>query len=234
MEKQLSFVKKIIIFVAAVMICGKAFAQTPSVVQNIRFPLWAELDAYPGTEFAAEDIIAEEYAYPLRRIKDVAPFLMDGMVYGWKFSYTPSDKTRGVEEYFSVEPIQLVESTKKNIRYSSVWIEDNKFNCWVDYTRSTYQVDDYNHWASIQNPAIQGTGYGDLSKGFDGIKDAAKDALKDAVRSYYQEVLKNKPKEITGSVLIRKTPTMGVKNGQYVINLDFFLECGRIKEYTQF
>ena len=172
--------------------------------------------------------------------------------------YTPSDKTRGVEEFFEITPVRddglsaqvfeenLVSSRSErlpealegqpafDIKYSSVWIEDNRFNCWVDYTRTDYEVQTYNLWASIQNPTIQGRGFGELSLGFEGIKQAAQDALKNAVRDYYRNTIKNKPKEITGRVLLRKTPMIGIDNGRYVIKLDFFLECGTIIEYTQF
>ena len=49
-----------------------------------------------------------------------------------------------------------------------------------------------------------------------------------------RNTIKNKPKEITGRVLLRKTPMIGIDAGRYVIKLDFFLECGTILEYTQF
>ena len=209
------------------------FAQTPSIIEHIRFAIWADVDAYPGTEAAATDAQAGEFDYPIARIKEIVPFLMEGLVYGWNFSYTPSDKTRGVEEYLEVTPVRA-EKSKFDIKYSSVWIENNRFNCWVDFTRTDHQVQTYNLWASIQNPTIQGRGYGDLTKGFDGIKEAAEDSLKNAVRSYYRNLIKNKPKQITGAVLLRKTPLLGIDSGRYVINLDFFLECGTIEEYTQF
>ena len=217
---------------------NKLFAQTPSIIRHIRFPIWAEVDAYPGTEAAAADVDSEEFSYPIARIKETVPFLIEGLVYGWKFTYVPSDKTRGVEEYFEIEPVQKLADGQENdggtIEYSSVWIENNRFNCWVDFTRTDHQVQTYNLWASIQNPTIQGRGYGDLTKGFEGIKEAAVDSVKNAVRSYYRNLIKNKPKQITGAVLLRKTPLLGIDSGRYVINLDFFLECGTIEEYTQF
>ena len=92
-------------------------------------------------------------------------------------------------------------------------------------------IQEINH-RYIKNPVIQGVGYGDLKKGFPGLKDAAYDALKNAVREYYRAIIKNKPKEITGSVLIRDIPTIGISSGRYIFNLDFFLECGKIIEYS--
>ena len=241
MERQLQRLKIFLVF-TLIFAFGAAgfsgnntlFAQTPSIIRNIRFPVWAEVDAYPGTQAAADDVEAQEYSYSIARIKETVPFLIEGLVYGWKFTYVPSDKTRGVEEYFEVVPLRGDGTSGFDIKYSSVWIENNRFNCWVDYARTDYEVQVYNLWASIQNPTIQGRGYGDLTKGFEGIKEAAEDALKNAVRDYYRNLIKNKPKEISGSVLLRKTPLLGIDSGRYVINLDFFLECGSIEEYTQF
>ena len=96
------------------------------------------------------------------------------------------------------------------------------------------QIQNYNLWASIQNPTIQGQGFGSISLGFDGIVEATKDAVKKAVREHYRGQIKNKPKEITGSVLIRKQPLLGIDAGKYTIKLDFFLECGTIRYYTVF
>ena len=57
--------------------------------------------------------------------------------------------------------------------------------------------------------------------------------LSPEVRSkIFQVIVKNKPKEINGAVLVRNFPTLGISSGRYVINLDFFLECGKIIEYS--
>ena len=200
-------------------------AQVPSVIQNIRIPLWAELDAYPvmaGEEDAGEN----QYDYPVKSLKETAPFIIGGMVYGWEFYYTPSDKQRNVEE--------ILEVTENGIEYSSPWIQDNKLNAWCSYRRNESQVQNYYLWSSIQNPIVQGRGYGSVALGFEGLRVAANDALKNAVRAYYRNLIKNKPKAITGKVLIRDMPQIGIDAGRYVINLDFFLECGKIIEYKMY
>ena len=231
------YLQKIKIFLAAILFLNfftiSLCAQTPSVIEHIRFPLWAELDAYPGLE-GAYDPDAGIYDYPISRIRELAPFLMEGMVYGWDYVYVPYDKTRGVEEYFELTQIQPLDGPSDLITYSSPWIEGNRLNCWCDFTRSEYQIQNYYLWASIQNPTIQGRGYGKISDGFDGIRAAAEDAAKNAVREHYREIIKNKPKEIRGKLLLRKIPILGIDAGRYTIKLDFFMECGRILEYKQF
>ncbi len=210
---------------------GTAFAQTPSVIRNIRLPLWAELDAYPGLELSSTEDEGQ-FDFPVAQMRRIAPFIINGMVYGWKFVYVPYDKARGVEEYLEITEIVPVDVIRGGITYASPWISDNNLNCWAEYTRTDSQVQSYNLWASIQNPVIAGIGYGSVEKGFEGIEEAARESLKAAIRNHYRKTIKNKPKEINGSVLIRKFPTLGIDSGRYVINLDFFLECGKIIEYS--
>lgn len=225
--------KKLLLFVTFCFFNFSIICQTPSLIKHIRFPVWAQVDAYPG--WTDENSTADEnFGYPINSIKEMTPFLINGMVYGWDFIYVPSDKLRGVEEYFELKEINPGEDLSAQIQYSSTWIEDNKFNCWVDFERTDMQVRNYNLWASIRNPVIKGIGYGALADGFEGIKKASEEAVKNAIREHYRTKFKNKPKEISGSVLIRKSPLMGIDQGRYVVNLDFFLENGKIKQYTQF
>ena len=236
MERRIQTVKKsafskIIFSLLLLLLTGGLSAQTPSVVRNIRLPLWAELDAYPGLELSGGKDEGQ-FDFPIQQMHRIAPFIMNGMVYGWDFVYVPYDKARGVEEYLEITEIVSEDVIRGGIKYSSPWIADNNLNCWVEYTRTDSQVQSYNLWASIQHPVIAGIGYGSVEKGFEGIEEAARESLKAAIRNHYRKTIKNKPKEITGSVLIRKFPTLGIDSGRYVINLDFFLECGRIVEYS--
>ena len=229
MERHLQTLKS---FIFAFVFAGfSLFSQTPSVIRNIRLPLWAELDAYPGLELSADEN-SGQFDFPVSQMRRIAPFIISGMVYGWNFVYVPYDKARGVDEYLEVTEIVSSDVIKGGIKYTSPWISENNLNCWVEYVRTDSQVQTYNLWKSIKNPVIGGIGYASVEKGFDGIEEAARESLKDAIRNYYRKVIKNKPKEITGSVLIRDFPTLGITSGRYVINLDFFLECGRIVEYS--
>ena len=233
MERHLQTLKKY--FFLILFAGGMLYAQTPSVVRNIRLPLWAELDAYPGLQPADGENDSQnkgQFDFPVKQMQKIAPFIISGMVYGWNFVYVPYDKARGVEEYLEVTEIVSSDVIKGGITYVSPWISDNNLNCWVEYTRTDSQIQNYNLWSSIQNPVIGGIGYASVEKGFEGIEEAAREALKDAIRNYYRKTIKNKPKEINGAVLVRDFPTLGISSGRYVINLDFFLECGKIVEYT--
>ena len=70
------------------------------------------------------------YDYPISRIRKTAPFLIEGMVYGWEFSYTPQDNARGVEETLEITEIVPSENFLRLISFSSVWFEkeDNELS----------------------------------------------------------------------------------------------------------
>lgn len=227
MEKRTSLIFIIL------LLATNLFSQHLDFQKNIRIPIWAELDAYPELK-EAQDTNAGIFDYPLSRLKTVAPFLITGMTYGFSFSYTPSDKLRNVSEFLEVIPLQELTEKDGNIIYSTPWIENNKLNCWIDFTRTPQMQWTYKMWNTIKINKIKGRGKGKISDGFDGIQNATNDCIKNAIRSHYQQIIKNKPKEICGKVIIRNTPSIAINAGHYIVELDFFLETDKIVKYTQF
>ena len=233
--------RKTFFFLLLVMSCASlAFAQKVYQDQQIRFALWAARDAYPGyfdkakkqSSAKASDNI---YAVPVQRIKEVTPFLLEGMIYGWQFDYTPYDKARRVEEYFEFSPVQtLTDADKAQITYTKPWAQDDRLWCWVEFQRSPQMMHIFNSWQVITNPHIKGIGYARLIDGFEGIQEACGEALKNAVREYERKLIKNKPKEIMGRVMITEPPLIGIDAGRYIVTLDFFLETDRIVKYETF
>ena len=226
---------------------GQLYPQEVSFQRKIRLPLWAELDAYPGLVEAGHSKKGEKkipddetkynkgiFDHAIGQMKRLTPFLFNGMVYGWEFDYTPSDKLRGVPEYFEVKETRPFDEESKKIRYEKPWFDESKVHCWAVFERDDAMTASWKQWADVKNPRILGLGGGKVSKGFEGIQDAAKNALKDAVRNYYRKILRNKPKQITGRVLINKVPAILINSGEYQLQLDFFLETGIIKEYQNF
>ena len=207
------------------------FSQDVSQERLVRFSLWASTEIYPGVEKPEKDTLA----LPVRKIKQVSPFILSGMLYGWHFEYVPYDKARGVPEYFEFTLIQeLTDAELDSIKYAKPWIEDSILNCWVEFRRSETQIHIYKGWESVLHPRIKGEGYARLSEGFDGIQKACGEAVKMAVRNYERKWIKTKPKEISGTVFMREPPKIGVDAGRYKVTLDFFMETDKIVEYKTF
>ena len=175
------------------------------------------------------------YQYSVNEIKNLAPFVFEGIIHGWNFSYTPYDKTRNVNEYFefSVDGPNISKNDK-NITFNNPYFQDNKLFCWVEYELSSAMLNKMKHSKSIVFKKISGKGKGKVSEGEEGIKKAFSEALKMAVRNHGRDIEKNKPKEMLGKVNITGTPRVYIDNGFYVVDLDFFVQVDKIIPYQIF
>lgn len=174
------------------------------------------------------------FSYAINRTKELSPFLLSGMIYGFNFEYTPSDKRRNVSEYWDFTLIKEISKNTNEFEYKNPMAEDNKLICWVYCTRTQEQIAEYKHWMSVVYPKVKGIGKASVENGFEGIKEACSQAAKLAVREYWRTMIKNKPKEISGKLLLVENPRIYIKNGEYVVDLDFFMETDKIISYTYY
>lgn len=224
--------------------------------EYIRIQIWAELDAFPGrfeddaqsaqASGAPQDADTDApqsdfqklYGFAIERCRSIAPFLVQGMLYGWDFEYTPYDKARGVQEYWSFTSKSdfdgAAASGANRLEYQSPVVEDGKLMTWVYCARTPQQQLEFKRWSSINQPKVGATGEASVEDGFEGIQASCSAAAKQAVREYWRTKIKNKPKEISGSILLVGEPRIYIKNGKYVSDLDFLLETDRIVPYTYY
>ncbi len=174
------------------------------------------------------------YSFAINRAKQIAPFMLTGMIHGWSFDYVPYDKKRHVDEIFEWDEVHELDRKSNPISYKDPQPLDNRMVCWAFCDRTETQQLSYRRWSSVNLPRVQGTGRASVEKGFDGIKEATANAIKDAVRNYWRIYEKNKPKEIYGTVLLIGIPRVYVYEGQYVTDLEFFLETDKIVRYTYY
>lgn len=187
-----------------------------------------------GGDAAYEAMRTRLYSFAIGRAKEITPFFLAGMLSGWTFEYTPSDKARGVNEFFEFGEVTPFDWSMNSIEYKDPLPEDNKLLVWAYCDRTELQQLSYRRWSSINLPKVRGRGRASVEKGFEGIREAVGNAIKNAVREYWRIYSKNKPKEITGRVLLIGVPRVYILEGQYVTDLEFFLETDRIVKYTYF
>ncbi len=242
--------KKIFLILICAFCLPFAFSQVPSQLEQIRIQVWADLDPFPG-KFEEEKLDENQnlssakkesnesefeqiFGFSINRTKEIAPFLISGMIYGFNFEYTPYDKKRNVAEYWSFIPIKEISKETNTIEYKNPIAMENKLVCWVYCDRTKEQTAEYKHWNSIIYPKIKGKGSASIENGFESIKSACSEAAKLAVREYWRTMIKNKPKEISGKLLLIGNPRIYISEGQYITDLDFFMETDKIVPYTQF
>lgn len=210
------------------------FSQVLATQKTIKFPVWVLIEPEPS---CAEDLDESKngaLTFAITHMRTSVPFILEGLIYGWDFTYTPSDKRRNVEEYFEYNPISEIKIGDKNISFSQLKADESRFSCWVSYERSDQQFALRQHWNSIKFPKIKGSGSGSIRDGDEGIHDAYAEAILQAVRSYVQGFTKNKPKEISGTVLLEDYPVLSIQSGRYVAKLELLVKISRIVPYSSF
>ncbi len=211
------------------------FSQNNIERDLLRFPLWYILDEDPSIFDNTKETNSELENAKIQ-LQEIVPFFIEGLVYGWDFSYTPYDKTRGVQEYFELNSIVGIPQEEYKYRFTdpNFQEETSRVEVWVEYDLSPTMVLLRQRWHNASFPTVSGIGSASIFDGVESIRIAAELAAKEAIRNYARILVKNKPKEITGRILITDLPRYYIDAGKFVTDLDFFLKVSKIEEYTKF
>lgn len=221
-----------------------AAAETPRV---IRVPVWVFLEPVPGKGFGPPDgpqsntpgdakgaVNTLQAGPPSRNLRELARYVLGGMVYGWRFTYTPSDRARKVAEYFTLEPIMEIPDDDPRFSLEGLDPAYPRVSTWAQFVLDDSTARRSLYWKSVQFRSADGRGYGDLERESEGIRDAYSDAVRSAVRAYARKLEKNKPKEIRGEVLLREDPRLFTDAGRYVADITVLVNLIEIVPYTAF
>ncbi|HNY16718.1 MAG TPA: hypothetical protein PKL75_04645 [Treponemataceae bacterium] len=246
------------ILCALLLAGGLASADAPRV---IRVPVWVFLEPVPGKGFpvpqgdtaataatngsagsvpagaAATEgtpAIAESSGPPAKDLRELARFVLGGMVYGWRFSYTPSDRTRRVDESFTLEPIAEIPDGDPRFSLSGFDPAYPRVSTWAEFLLDDATARRNLYWKSVQFRSADGRGYGDRERESAGIRDAYSDAVRTAVRAYARKLEKNKPKEIRGEVLLKDNPRLFTEAGRFVADITVLVNLIEIVPYSTF
>lgn len=231
-DNQRKKIKPVSVFLFLILCQSLGFPQVSDVQKTLRIKLWAPMDENPGAEISSSDT---SYGTSIRSLKKTAPFLLTGMIYGWKFEYTPSDKTRNVAEYFSLEPVAEISENDPNITFTDSAFLESRVYCWLEYSRTNEMMIYRQRWNSIKYPRVSGFGESGKIDSVEAIKEAITEAAKNAIRSYAQTLTKNKPKEVSGTILLKDfDPNIKIIKGNFTAYLDFFLYVDKIIQYSQY
>ncbi len=215
----------------------QSIGHTQNIVSSplLRFPVWFVLEESPSlTSPLSQDVSV--FSPAAEGIRDLAPFFIEGLVYGWEFIYTPSDIVRGVSEYFEIVSIVSVDANDPNIRFtdSIVTSDASVVESWIEYDLTKRMIYERYRWHVGAFPSVGGIGEASVFDGIESIRIACESAAKNAIRDYARTIEKNKPKEIQGSIFLTDFPRYYIDAGKYVADLDFFLNVSKIVEYTTF
>ena len=210
--------------------CEYYSGNTESEMRIVRAPVWVFIEGQPA--LMNEDD-GKAFTPPREALQEVARFLLGGMSYGWKFSYTPQDKSRQVQEVFDIEPVSEV-LIQSEIKYKEIRIKYPYVSSWVEYPLSVDDVVRHSSWNSLTFKTIKGSGEGRRKDELEGVKMAYIDAIKKAIIGHVKKKVKNKPKEIVGEVLLKHSPRLFCTSGLFKAEVELYINIREIIPYSVF
>ncbi len=194
---------------------------------------WCELEPMIVTELEdGEYPIPREEAY--RRILKEAQAIFSAMIYGFEFTYTPYDKKRNIPEIFELKPAAELIWGDSNVRIVDLEERNKKLFAKIHYGLEDFQRARRQAWSSNSIPMARGRGEANLFKGTDEKRRALHEAVKNAIRNHLRPILFNKPREITGKIIIWEEPTTIIKSGSYLTVVSIKLQVKKIIPYRIF
>ena len=199
---------------------------------TISLRLWCEL----------EPMVQENEDYPLsteqaqQRTLEEARAILSGMIYGYRFRYTPGDSIRQLDEEFSLNPVAEILWGDPNLQIADAWIKDSLLFVKVTYRLEDFQTSRRRAWSSNSVEVSSGVGSHSVftATSPEGKQNALREALNNAVREALRSVVFNKPREVTGEILIWNPPDTVIQSGTYTTQADVKLRVKEIRSYSLF
>jgi hypothetical protein len=195
--------------------------------------LWCELEPLIQSQ-------GQEYPLPKeearKRLLEEARGVFSAMIYGFQFAYTPADRARDVAEEFVLTPVAEIPWGDPHLRIVDAWTEDSRLFAKVEYDLQPFQEDRRRAWGSTAVPTAAGVGESSM---FPGPAPASKArsleaAFREAIRNHLRPIRFNKPREITGELLLWAPPAVIIEAGAYQTRVDVKLRVGEIRDYGIF
>ena len=222
--------------------CGRSLVRVAVLRLSLLVLLLPSPQLFANTEYLdgefwtdRDRIIHQEGVEPEARVLMEGRYVFSGMLYGFDFRYVPSDRTRQVEEEFSLEPVAQIPWGDPSLRVVSTRRRgDGAFVARLRYDMAPFQRSRYEAWRSnVVDPAA-GEGRGELLSGLDGKMSAIEEAVKSAIRFRARQRTYNKPRLVKGRVLLEEPPRVFVKSGTYVAQVEIFLILDEMQHYTAY
>lgn len=183
---------------------------------------------------ADDSIFHPDEGSPEVRILREARYIVSGIVYGWDFSYTPSDAQRRVSERFQLQPTGEIPWGAPGLRVRDLKDAGGILYGQIDYTFSSEEEALLRTWGSFREARSSGAGSASIEDGTDGKLRSMEKAIHEAVRSYLRGRLPNRPREVTGAVALAGPPRVRIVAGEYEARLTVVIEIRNILQYLNF
>ncbi len=169
-----------------------------------------------------------------RVLLEEARLLFSGMIYGYSFSYVPSDTVRQVGEQFDLKVLATIPWGDSRLEYRQTRADESSVYLRVRYFPSKIEQTRLKNWNSNRIPDYQARGEASY---FDGPKSKLKaldQGIKEAVRNLARGIIRNKPAELRGLAVLAGIPRFAVIGGNYVADVRVFIRLEESYKYLTY
>ncbi len=191
---------------------------------------WAELQ--PTVRPDADVAVRREAV--IRQMLEEAQWTFSGMIYGYRFSYTPFDRRRGVDEQFTLEPIASIPWGDPALTVIATRQEGGRHLARIQYVMVDHQARRHTAWQSRSVSRSAGTGQVSLWPGIEQKQLAVEDAVRMAVRERLRVMSPNKPAAAHGRVVLAAPPRIWILSGAYHASVQIRMDVDEIRRYELF
>ena len=195
----------------------------------ISLHLWQESEPVVWTQ---EEPRSTEETY--RELLQEASEILSGMLYGYEFYYVPYDKSKNIAEEFKLTPLAHIQWGDPNLKIAATERRGNRVYVKLNYYLESFQEARREAWSSNTFPIASGNGRGNLFAGRTAKRESLSQAIKEAIRNHLRPRVFNKPRELSGQLLIWKEPRIIIEEGSYLTLVTIKLRVSEITPYRIF
>lgn len=218
-----------------VCLCPPAAAQDRDLVIRAEFP--ADL-IRPPSPAGFSGVVDPSFSPTVpageaaRAILEEARWVFGAMVWGFEFSYTPSDRARAIEERFELRPRLAPAWGSRDFRFGKPRLEGSVVVVPVEWNLDAAARAEYQAWRGSRYASGQGLGSarfdlqpdpaeaagdgGALPQPVAARRAAMADAARAALRAHLTGVVHNKPREVRGAFALAEVPRMSLREGRWI------------------
>lgn len=178
------------------------------------------------------------YPIPLadaeKSLLELGRILISGMVYGWTFVYEPGDRARRVQERFDLTPLAQVPWGSARLRVLETEEKDTRLWARISYELSDEESRRRQAWDSNTADLSSGQGTAAIQEGDPGRTKSLESAIRDAIRRSLDSRYVNKPREVTGEVVLWTDPEVRTSTGTWITSVTVKMQVRDLVPYRIF
>ena len=205
-----------------------------AAAETLRVEFWLTKDPVgltaPGGNAREPGELTERERQAFERLIEDARWTFSGMIYGFDVRWTPSSRSRDVEEELSIIPHAMIPENDPRMSVAAIVEDGNLVYISVDYRVDETQARRVSGWKGESLPKASGGGSASVFLP-DSRRGAMEDAIKETIRAWLRAREYNRPREVSGRVAFVSAPEISYSAGQVRADITLSMDLKPLREY---